>query len=320
MNTYTTYYAEKYFYIFACCKIVKGATRAMVYDLNRNEYHFIPLSFVSIADIMREYRFGDLLQMIDADSINVFMDFINYMLEKELGTFVDDISLFPEIDLQWDSPFLITNAIIDEKEKPQDYLSIFKQLKELRCLFIQLRIYKPIDVSYIQAIFSCCEAEVYSFRNIDILTQYKDSIDIHSWTYLHKNYLWVGNIYVYNAPFDRVYETNGRKLYFLTDPLLSEQHCGVIQEVTLQMKGVQYFSELTHRNGCLNQKLSIDADGYICNCPSMKEKYGHISNTALKEVVSLPSFIAKWHIKKMIFIFVKIASIDIFVLTAELIQ
>ena len=64
------------------------------------------------------------------------------------------------------------------------------------------------------------------------------------------------------------------------------------------MKGVQYFSELTHRNGCLNQKLSIDADGYICNCPSMKEKYGHISNTALKEVVSLPSFIAKWHIKK----------------------
>jgi SPASM domain peptide maturase of grasp-with-spasm system len=49
---------------------------------------------------------------------------------------------------------------------------------------------------------------------------------------------------------------------------------------------------------CLNREISIDADGNIKNCPSMKESFGNIRDTTLAEAIEKPGFKKYWDINK----------------------
>ncbi len=51
-----------------------------------------------------------------------------------------------------------------------------------------------------------------------------------------------------------------------------------------------FFTEAQHHNTCLNRKISIDTEGNIKNCPSMKESYGNIRDTTLMEALEKPGF------------------------------
>lgn len=45
------------------------------------------------------------------------------------------------------------------------------------------------------------------------------------------------------------------------------------------------FTESQEYNSCLNRKISIDEEGFIRNCPSMTEHFGHISNASISELL-----------------------------------
>jgi SPASM domain peptide maturase of grasp-with-spasm system len=57
-------------------------------------------------------------------------------------------------------------------------------------------------------------------------------------------------------------------------------------------------SESRIANNCLNKKVCIDRKGYIKNCLSMKDNYGHIENTLIAEVIQKEDFQKMWQIKK----------------------
>ena len=86
-------------------------------------------------------------------------------------------------------------------------------------------------------------------------------------------------------------------LVYFTKNLKNSKSCGIINKwyFTINIKS---FSEAQHHNTCLNRKISIDADGNIKNCPSMKESYGNIKDTTLEEALNKPGFRKYWNIKK----------------------
>jgi SPASM domain peptide maturase of grasp-with-spasm system len=51
-------------------------------------------------------------------------------------------------------------------------------------------------------------------------------------------------------------------------------------------------------NGCLNKKISIDENGEIKNCPSMKKSFGNILKTSIVEVAKKDKFRELWKINK----------------------
>ncbi|MFM5906315.1 MAG: hypothetical protein ACKOPO_01795 [Novosphingobium sp.] len=57
------------------------------------------------------------------------------------------------------------------------------------------------------------------------------------------------------------------------------------------------FAELRSYNGCLNRKISVRADGTICNCPSLKASYG-TDLALLPQISERPEFRACWTLKK----------------------
>ena len=61
---------------------------------------------------------------------------------------------------------------------------------------------------------------------------------------------------------------------------------------------IQMFTESLSFNNCLNKKLGIDKSGYVKNCPSFKNNFGHIENIKLNELFLNKKFIIYWKIKK----------------------
>jgi SPASM domain peptide maturase of grasp-with-spasm system len=58
------------------------------------------------------------------------------------------------------------------------------------------------------------------------------------------------------------------------------------------------FTESQNYNTCLNRKISIDLDGEIKNCPSMRESFGNIENTPLQQALNKTGFKKYWNIDK----------------------
>jgi SPASM domain peptide maturase of grasp-with-spasm system len=77
----------------------------------------------------------------------------------------------------------------------------------------------------------------------------------------------------------------------------SSASCGVVHPAYFTMNIPHYTESLAH-NTCLNRKISIDIEGNIKNCPSMKESFGNIKDTTLEEAINKPGFKKYWNITK----------------------
>jgi SPASM domain peptide maturase of grasp-with-spasm system len=86
-------------------------------------------------------------------------------------------------------------------------------------------------------------------------------------------------------------------LFFDKHNIISEKSCGKIS-LSNMVININLFSESIRHNTCLNRKISIDTEGYIRNCPSMKEHYGNIKDMTLKQALDHPDFKKYWFVNK----------------------
>lgn len=87
------------------------------------------------------------------------------------------------------------------------------------------------------------------------------------------------------------------KIIFCTEKLTNAQQCGKIGK-GLFMCNIESYLRSCIGNSCLYKKIAIDSDGYVKNCPNLKNNYGHISKTDLTSVINRTDFTDLWDIKK----------------------
>lgn len=83
----------------------------------------------------------------------------------------------------------------------------------------------------------------------------------------------------------------------MTKSVTSSDCCGIIKPEFFGIN-IEFFSEGNAFNTCLNRKISIDVEGNIKNCPSMKISYGNINEKQLIDISNLKKFKEIWNIKK----------------------
>lgn len=81
-----------------------------------------------------------------------------------------------------------------------------------------------------------------------------------------------------------------------TERIISKHDCGKI--FGFFTPNMSTYSESLSFNSCLNKKISIDEDGWIKNCPSMKDKFGNISDTTLEQAIEMQGFKSLWDTTK----------------------
>lgn len=283
--------------LFANCIRVKGYRRAVIYDLQRNLYHLIPHSLYDLFDDR------DILEWNTEDctpeEMEILEEYLNFLTEHTLIFPVDsdEAELFPKLNRAWDYPSIITNAIIDLKEWNRDWTDISRQLDAIKCYHVQIRCYMPVSMEQLELIASSFRSTL--MQAFEILLPFNNYNPEALIEFADQNPK-LRHLCLFKAP--EATEIRPPKNGFgsisnITENITSAAHCGIIHPSFFSVNTETYTESLAH-NSCLNRKISIDADGNIKNCPSMKESFGNITGNTLQEAIHKPGFNKYWNITK----------------------
>ncbi|MEO0899322.1 MAG: grasp-with-spasm system SPASM domain peptide maturase [Bacteroidota bacterium] len=289
---------EKHFKVFACCILVKGAKRSTICDVQRNSVKLIPND---LYDLVMKHEGKTLTQIKEAyaeEFHEIVDEYIQFMVDNEYGFFTEYPELFPKLDLSWDSPFEITNAIVDVAEdSDQPFEKIVQELNNLGCQSLQVRYFFPKQLEEIHDELACY-LDNTRLKNLEILLAYQE--EWHSEeqirTFLRKN-LRVNSLIFHSAPNSYKIELKMAFVALTTEKIASESHCGVVNHDYF-LSNISLFTEGINHNNCLNKKISVDAQGNIKNCPSMTHSFGHIKQDTFRKALGQESFKSLWNITK----------------------
>ncbi len=242
---------------------VNGYLRACIYDLSRNDYLFVPNK---ANDIIEKINFKKKSEIVLSDLEYKWLDIF---LLKELFFLVPKKAAknFPKLNLDWESPSLITSSSVEYSSNFQRSLDL---LDELICK--QITIFCDSE-EYIEEIANkhLC---VTNFQNVDFLIKGKNkSIDINCYK---EQFNVINDISFLN----KRKENNNFFSPFL-------------------VVNIDFFSESQKFNVYFNRKIHIDNNGNILNNYKSQEVYGNINSISdLNQFIDDISILYEWNVNK----------------------
>lgn len=291
----------KYFILYASCVPVKGYKRSIICDLQKKSYSYIPNELYEILIHKARYQIERIKKMYDFECSTTIDEYFDFLIKEQYGFFSDRlIPNLENINLSFYSSEKITNAIIDiNSESEHPYTIIAEQLNLLRCKFLQLRFFDEVESNYLDEVLNVFRKS--TLRSIYIVIPDAEYISNEFITTLIEKHLRVMGIIIYSCPKKQIIldDKNGAMTKVFTVPysITSSNCCGEVSPSQFSIN-LSAFSESHHFNSCLHKKISIDVDGNIKNCPSLKITYGNIKENLLIEVVEIAEFNKLWGITK----------------------
>ena len=285
--------------LFAHCIPVQGSSRSIICDLQRNTYDLIPNDLFNILIKYQHRNLQDIKSNYNNLYDEIIEEYFQFLEQKEYIFYSNRSHCFPDLDLQWDEPSVITNAIIDlHNTDIIDWNCLINELEYLGCKFLQIRCFEIIPLFFLDNILQKFNNK--KVLSIEIFIKYQEIFNTDKLKELCETHPRVVRLYCHSAPKTEILHTSPNGLgniYTIKNAITSNQHCGVINENYFNIN-IKTFTEAQKHNTCLNRKISIDTEGYIRNCPSMKEHYGNIKDTTLQEALEHPDFKKYWFINK----------------------
>ena len=286
------------FKLFACCIPVKGPLRTIICDLQRRTFSFIPNK---IYELLTEYK-DKHIDFIKSEFNNEYDNQIDiyyaHLIEKEFGFFCENPEQFPEIDLTWKHPSIITNAIIDfNKFSNHDVKMLANELENLGCIAIQLRFFDYTTLGKIQTILN--SFNLSRIHDIELILKDSRKLHLDNIEKLCFSNPRISRIIVHSSTKTEKKLANPIKtpILFTQVGIVDHTYCGYI-DYSHFMVNIPHFTESQKYNNCLNKKIGIDVFGEIRNCPSMSKSYGNIKDYSISEVVIKKDFQEIWHVSK----------------------
>lgn len=291
---------NKYFKLFANCIPVRGASRSVICDLQRRRVDFIPNSLLDILEENKGKTLQEIKDQYGKENEAILNDYFNYLIQKDYLFLCDqdELDFFPDLNLSWESPSLIENAIIDiDHSSNHDYPDILSQLEALGCVALHLRFFTALSINILEEIFAHLSNS--RFESLDLLLPYSNELtanQLNSWANQHPR---LRSIVIHHAPAEKQFDFQHPFLTIIWSDQTIDSHayCGIIgpKHFTVHQ---QLFSESQQFNTCLNHKLSINTKGDIKNCPSMPEYFGNAKDTKLADALLQKDFKKYWGINK----------------------
>jgi SPASM domain peptide maturase of grasp-with-spasm system len=282
--------------------LVNGASRGTICDFEREAFSIIPLA---LSKILEENSTGFKIKEVvecyskgDQEIAETILDYFQVLYTCDLLLFTEYPQYYPKIDLQWDFPGKISNAIVDIDQCNEYAVTFLEQVISLGCRFVQIRFFSrtiPESVSFLLTKFQKSILE-----SIELLLPYESLDQTKNWENLLNKEHRIRTVTLFNAPEDQI--QHKRTIGFgqvvtVKSNIQNAKSCGYISSDYF-VSGISLFTESQHHNSCLNRKIAIDVDGNIKNCPSMPQSFGNIKDTTLQEALDHPDFKKYWNINK----------------------
>ncbi len=280
----------EYFNLYANCQLVKGARMSLLCDLQMRKFYHIPNDTANVLLFLQQHSIEECLAHYGKDNREAITGYIDFLLSKELG-FKDD-RLLPELtalDLSWDRYSDITNVIIEYNEAINYTGDFFRELFNLHVQALEIRCYHQTAPERIRELLEIFNGTTLKF--IKLVLPFEETLDLQSLDKLVKQYPRVKSLLIHSSPVDKLEKIfdGSVPVAFFSSNINSCLACGEIRSDYF-IANMELFTESQHFNTCLNRKLSINGDGYIKNCPSLPESFGHVTTTSVREVLENKTF------------------------------
>ena len=284
-----------YFALFSSCIAVLGAKEMCICDLERDNVYKFPTELGSLLNHIKDIRRSYYSSHFDPDTSSTLYTYIEYLINHELGHWCDNPEWFPDIDLEWEFPALITNAIIELNHNKTVLIELVQQLNSLNCKALEIRVFCSVDLEDISFIVqSTLDTGIQSLQ-LYLASDPKLSKNV--WIDIITSNPRLHYVAVYGSADNDLFRIENNYVVDFISGGLSNKRCGHIDQNNFAVN-LSTFSEAQIHNTCLNRKIAIDTDGSIKNCPSMSKSYGNIKDTTLAEAIEKPGFKKYWNIRK----------------------
>lgn len=289
--------------LYSHCIIVQGAERSVICDLQRQNIYPVPNAFSALFKDGRYIDIPETVSQLDDEGNEILKEYFEFLEENELAFYCssEDFPLFPKMAEEWLFPAHISHCILDAwNELPYFNGSFLKQLEVLCCNFIQFRFFKKVTWQELDRIMALINPS--QIKSVEIILPFdKEDGEFYkkAESFVSENEK-ISNLTLSGASEKKIYNEGLYGMGFILQTekhITSQYHCGMVDSSLFSVNIPTYTESLAH-NSCLNRKISIDTEGNIKNCPSMKESFGNIRSTSLQEAVDNPEFKKYWNITK----------------------
>ncbi len=287
-----------YINYFSNCQFVKGANRSLISDLQLQVSYPISNAIFEVLIHLKEHSIEECIQFYGPENEEAIRSYIDFVLDRGIGFVDTEIrGELSSLDLQWDSPAEISNVIVEYSESQNYEGEFYRSLFDSNIQALELRCYDQIDLDRLKTFIASFNGKVLKYIKVVIPYSLAASPD-----YLYelvKTNLRVRSILLHSAPSDRETTTykDSVEVRYLTRCIDSNAHCGAVRTAHF-MTNMELFTESQQHNTCLNRKLAIDRSGFIKNCPSTNQVFGHVDRISLDQLLQHPDLKKLWFIHK----------------------
>jgi len=290
-------YDQRPYFFIPSGYITEGKINFLIFDSERKQNFVLPNKYLALIKNIANLSLPEALSKCNLDKED-FVKVVSFLIENDLIYFSDMVGFYKSIGNDFDYPAEITNAIIDIGDQNVFSREYIDNLVEINCLHLQIRYLRKVELVELEelvALLESCFLESVELGLADCsLIKEKDLVRIFN------SKVYIEAVFCYNSNSNRLsslLKNGSTQILYYTMQRLTIKSCGVVSS-NYFTPTVKAFSESTLFNSCLNRKVSIDEEGNIKNCPSMKESYGNIKDTTLAEASEKPGFKKYWDINK----------------------
>jgi SPASM domain peptide maturase of grasp-with-spasm system len=293
--------SKVYFNLFANCIPVKGAKNFIICDLHLNRYRSVPEFVYFIFTEFKDKSIKEIKSHFNGKIDKEIDDLLMHLSADDWGFFTNEKKAFPEIDLEYSTPNLFDNAIFDyDGSSTYNLLEAILKVDSVGCQAIQIRFFSEITLKFLRNLVE--SLNTVNIYYIEIFLRKELDFKISNLRDLFKVNSRLKKIFLHNQTKSSLLKSTNKigdfgQIYTFKTDFIDETMCGQIRKENF-VSDLVFFAESKKFNNCLNKKISIDKDGNIKNCPSMKNHFGKISETSVESITKNRKYKALWKINK----------------------
>lgn len=284
------------FHVYSNCIPIKGNLRSAIYDLQRNDFDYIPNSLFEILTHYRdktvEHVLKDILSNDDKDILLTYFEFLydnEYIFFSTLNS-----KYFPKLKIALPKPYNISCLIIDILEIDTLLLNKLKiEVKntKIECLIFR---FKTVNYSILKNI-----TEFFNdipVRTIELYIEYNSTITDNQINDLIETNKRVSIIVKYNSPTQNVKNLTYGKIVYSDKNIMGNQN--KINNIADFDVNIDLFIESKTYHNYFNKRIYINSKGDIYRFENDNLIFGNIKETEILSLLKNKKFTEFWSIKK----------------------
>ena len=300
---------DMYLLLYNDVIIAKGLSQSLIYDLSEKRLFGVPNSFVDAVNMLQGNIIGNIIDSFSQSEKSIIISYIDFLVSNNLAHLVSDIRQFgtrtqymkgfkERLNL---STSILESAIIDiDRMSSFDIKSLLKRLTNLKCRKVLMRFWE-CNMSFFTKALSCIR-ESNSISYLDLYIPNEMFLQIRSLLVQEPK---VFNILAYQCSESSVSVIKEdvaelrKVIYKCIKESLAPSDCGNIYfGNTALIPNRDYVLRNMFVNSCLYKKISVDSEGLVKNCPSMKNNFGYVDSVDLLKIIENSEFRKYWYISK----------------------